>query len=307
MNKKPFIFLISVLLGLSFIGCESQPPTTLRLATYTYSTNDRIDNLQPLAEHLEAELARPISVHSYEDVASFLEGIKANEVDIGLINTLGYLLLSLDNTVMTPVANLKVQEDSKDNYKTVLLTNKMSLDNSNIAETLDSLNMLLVAPGSTSGNLVPRLYLSSMGIKSPEIQFKSLRYGGDHTITLQKLVEGETDLCSIGSNEYYKQLKKDSSLSTKTKVLWISEEIPLGPVLVSNSLSSSQKEQITKVFLSLHTNHSVALNGIKAGWSEAKQAEKFHAISDSYYDQFRNLNGNSTDLGKILNQFMTAQ
>ncbi|MEP1095834.1 MAG: PhnD/SsuA/transferrin family substrate-binding protein [Cyclobacteriaceae bacterium] len=304
MKKNALLLLGSILIGLLQVGCKNEAKP-LRLATYTYSTNDRIENLKPFSLELEKLLKRPVNIKSYPDVASFIEGIKSNEVDVALINTLGYLLLSLDNKNMQPTATLRVKSDAVDNYKTVVLTNRTDINDLNsLKSEVANLSMMFVAEGSTSGNLVPRLLLSSLGIKSPNEQFKEVKYGGNHTSTFNKLVAGEADICAIGSNEYFKQIQKDSSFLESVKPLWISEEIPLGPVLLNNSLTSSEKENITSSILSLHENNFDALQSIKEGWSEAKQAEKFYPITDSYYDNFRMVNGNNTDLADILDLFV---
>ncbi|MEM7105246.1 MAG: PhnD/SsuA/transferrin family substrate-binding protein [Bacteroidota bacterium] len=303
MNKNLSNLLIIILVNLLLMGCKSNDEP-LKLATYTYSTNNRINNLKPVSKELELLLERPIQIESYPDVPSFIEGIKSDEVDIGLINTLGYLLLSLDNKNMQPIATLKIRKGAVDNYKTVLLTRSSISDLEELKNEANNLSMMFVSEGSTSGNLVPRLLLSSIGIKSPERQFKEVKYGGDHASTFNKLLEGESDICAIGSNEYFKQIEEDSLLQQSTRLLWISEEIPLGPVLVNKSLSESDREIISNLFLNLHEKNLNVLHSIKEGWSEAKQAERFYPITDSYYDNFRTVNGNTTDLSDVLNLFV---
>ncbi|MEO9964496.1 MAG: PhnD/SsuA/transferrin family substrate-binding protein [Reichenbachiella sp.] len=296
---KNSIHLLAIVL---LMACSNQKEP-LQLATYTYATNDRIAHLEPLAEELKKSLDRPVEITSYPDVEAFVAGIKANKIDVALINTLGYLILSLDNEHMLPVATLKVKTDALDNYKTVLLSNKQISSTDFVKANSDSLSFMFVAPGSTSGHLIPRLYLSALGLHQPEDQFKSVTYGGNHTSTLERLLAGESDLCAIGSNEYFKQIKADSLLLTKTNLLWISDEIPLGPVLLNKRMSDSEKEKITTLLLDLHQVNAEALSSIKDGWSEAKQAEKFYAITDDYYDDFRSLNGQNTRLSEILNLF----
>lgn len=297
------IIVLIVLIGMLQFGC-TQSNQPLRLATYTYAANDRIENMRLLSQELENRLRRKVQMRSYPDVESFIAGIKSNEVDIALINTLGYLLLSSDNEHMIPIANLKIKEDAIDNYKTVLLaTNGRINDLSSLSKDAKDLTMMFVSEGSTSGNLVPRLFLSAVNIPSPEAQFKEVKYGGNHTSTFEKLLKGETDLCAIGSNEYFKQIQSDSTLEKDVKLLWISNEIPLGPLLINKGLSSEEKAIINNLILNLHTENVEALESIKAGWSEAIQAEKFQAISDEYYDSFREVNGNRTHLIEILRMF----
>ncbi|WP_350286780.1 PhnD/SsuA/transferrin family substrate-binding protein [uncultured Croceitalea sp.] len=292
-----------VLLSFLNMACESKI-RPLRLATYTYATNNRIRNLEPLSRELEKVLERPVHIESYPDAISFIDGIRSDEVDIALINTLGYLILSLDNEVMEPIAALKIKNDAVDNYKTVLLTNIDSITELNrLKHSSEELSMMFVAEGSTSGNLVPRLLLSSIGIKSPENQFKEVKYGGNHTSSFEKLLKGKADICAIGSNEYFKQIKKDSTLLDTHNLLWVSEEIPLGPVLLNHSFADEERKKIIDMFLTLHLKNSSALESIKSGWSEAKQTERFYPISDSYYNDFREINGNRTDLIEILDLF----
>jgi len=296
-------FIAFILLGCNDFSKDKDKP--LVLATYAYSTNDRIENLRPLSIALEKVLHRSVKIKSYPDVDTFIKGINTNEVDVGFINTLGYLLLYLHPTKMDPIATLKVQDNALDNYKSIILTNHMDLSDSiALREEAERLTITFVARGSTSGNLMPRLFLSSIGIQSPEKEFKAVNYGGNHTTTLNALKNGETDICAIGSNEYYNQIKTDSMLLQKTRVLWMSNEIPLGPVMLKKTISNSERKIITDVLENLHKNNPIAFDAIKAGWSEAKQVNRFYAISDEYYDHFRRLNGNGTKLSNILDFFM---
>ncbi|OJJ14210.1 hypothetical protein BKI52_43860 [marine bacterium AO1-C] len=286
-----------------FWGCTPDKKP-IKLATYTYATNNRIANMKLLAQTLEKRLKRSVETKSYPDVESFIGGIKSNEVDIALINTLGYLILAADNQHMLPTANLHVNKDAVDNYKTVFLTNNDSIrEYSAIPSKAGKLTMMFVKTGSTSGNLIPRLFLSAINIASPESQFKEVKYGGNHTSTLEKLINGEADLCALGSNEYYKQIQADSTLKKKVKLLWVSDEIPLGPVLVNKRMTLEDRKLITDILLNLHKENTPAFEAIKSGWSEAKQADKFQVISDKYYDSFREVNGNKTRLNDILKMF----
>ncbi|TAI46916.1 phosphate/phosphite/phosphonate ABC transporter substrate-binding protein [Flagellimonas allohymeniacidonis] len=302
MIKLHSVKLLTLLfLVLCSYRCQKKEP--LILATYTYSTNDRIDNLLPLSKDLEKQLNRKVEVRSYPDVPSFIRGIKAKEVDIALINTLGYLILSTDNDVMHPIATLKVTENAVDNYKSVLLGNTDSItDLKDLVGQVENLRMTFVAQGSTSGNLMPRLLLSSLGIKNPEADFESVSYGGDHTKTFNKLLSNETDIAAIGSSEFYKQIASKPGADS-LKVLWLSDEIPLGPVLLNNDLADTDREKISKVFLTLHQKAPHSLEAVKNGWSEAKQTDRFYQIDDGYYQNFRTLKGNSTDLPNILKSF----
>ncbi|WP_170827386.1 phosphate/phosphite/phosphonate ABC transporter substrate-binding protein [Roseivirga sp. 4D4] len=301
--KINFKTLLSI--SLTFLltcGCnqEEEPMT---LATYTYHTNNRIENLKPLAEILQSELGRRVIVKSYADVAAMLRGIDSDSVDIGLINTLGYLKWSIGHQNMEVVAALRTKEEARDNYKTVLLTNREDIDHlDDIVLKAKGLRMMFVNEGSTSGNLVPRLLFDAIGINSPNNQFMNVSYGGNHTDTWKRLLQGEADLCAIGSNEYYSQLEENPSLIESLKPIWISDEIPLGPVLLNNHLESETIKSITEVLLSLHRSNPEALESVKSGWSEALQAEKFYQINEQDYDSINTAFKNNKELQLIFNR-----
>ncbi|MBD0257264.1 MAG: phosphate/phosphite/phosphonate ABC transporter substrate-binding protein [Cytophagales bacterium] len=236
----------------------------------------------------------------------FLADLKAGKVDIALINTFGYLLLATERrNPMETLAALEVDPAVRDNYKTMLVAHpSVAVDNAaQLREKAKEYQFLFVAEGSTSGNLVPRMYLNSIGIANPEGAFKRVGYGGNHTTTLAQVVAGQADLGAFGSEEYHKLLARDPAAKDKVKVLWLSDEITLGPLLARKALPQAMREKLKTVLLTLHETHPEAFNAVKAGWSEAKGAVRYRLVDDGYYDSFRNLMGNQAALISILNQF----
>lgn len=302
--KQHFFLIIAVFCSLTLSGCSTKQKP-LVLATYTYADNNRLANLSPLSDYLEETLDFSIETKSFPDVNSLIMAIKKEEVDIAFINTFGYLLLALDNKTTIPAVALNVKNEATDNYKTVLLTRKNSelrtLDV--LARDTKEFKLSLVNVGSTSGNLVPRLLLSSIGINDPESRFSQVLYAGDHTKSFQKLVDGEVDLAAVGSSEYFKQMENNPNLKDVLHPLWTSDEIPLGPVLLSNKFDTEEKNRITKLLLDLNEIRPDLIEGIKGGWSEAKQSERFIPVDDSYYDSFRKFQGKEADLMQILGRF----
>ncbi|MBV6441067.1 MAG: putative phosphite transport system-binding protein HtxB [Saprospiraceae bacterium] len=298
-----------LLLLLLFLALHSwgQQPDTLHIATYRYAANDRVDNLRPFAAYLGERTGIATSVASYPSPKDLIAAMQAGKVDIGFINTFGYLLLTTqERSVMTPVAALNVRKGASDNYKTILLSSKASgvTDAGTLKAKAANLSLLLVSEGSTSGNLVPRMYLNSLGLNDPEKQFKKTAYGKTHAQTFQQVAKDEVDVAAFGSSEYAKALAADSTLLERVNVLWESEEIALGPVLLKKSLPGGLKKKITKELLALHKRRSPALESIKKGWSEAAHSERFIRADDRHYDAFRNLMGDPKALRVLLERFV---
>lgn len=300
MLKQFFTFLLVCVTSML------QGQQALRLATYQYADNDRIKNITPLAGYLQQQCGYTVTVKSYPTVHAFIEAIRNNETDIALINTFGYLLLEASDKKysMYPALTLSVQEDARDNYKTCLVAVATSPITTlqQIQQYASSTRMMLVAPGSTSGNLVPRLALSSAGIPDADKQFASMEYGKTHIGALQGLLKGDADLAAMGYTEYMK-LQKDTAAQRLLRLVWLSPEIPLGPVLIHTQLSRSVQQQIVAALLHIHQDNATALESLKAGWSEAKQATHYIRIKGSYYNTFKKILGKQQDLQRILTQF----
>lgn len=271
---------------ISFAGAaQSSHVDTLIFATYRYSDNNRIRNIEPFAKYFAEIVGHPVKVKSYESVHELIGGMEKGEVDIAFINTFGYLLLREKSSRYTIAAALQLPKGSPSTYQSAIVSSL----NSGIKsfETLSSnpgkYSLLLVNPGSTSGNLIPRLRMAEVGIKDPEGFFTSVSYTKNHALTLKQVVDGKSDLGAFGSEEYHKALLVDKGLSKKVNLLWESGPIPLGPVLFSHDLPRRISDQLIESLLSLHRKNPSAIEAIKSGWTEAIPADRFEKVNDSYY------------------------
>ncbi|HEY1022388.1 MAG TPA: phosphate/phosphite/phosphonate ABC transporter substrate-binding protein [Flavisolibacter sp.] len=296
---KPTFFLLIVLF---FTKASMAQP--LRMAVYQYADNSRTQNLQPLALHLEKRLAIPVTVRSYPTVHALIKGMQNKEVDVAFISTFGYLLLQAGNAnhPMVPVTAL-VAPNPDNNYRTAIVSRRDAalsyLEDLHTQGTAK--RMVFVATGSTSGNLVPRLMMNGVGIRDADTHFSSVTYSGTHAQALQTLLSGSADVAAMGSTEWE---KLDTVQKKDLKLLELSAEIPLGPVLLTNELAPRIRDQVTAELLSLHQSNAPALEAIKAAWSEARQATHFVAITEDYYRPFLSRLGTTEAVEAILKKFI---
>lgn len=283
------------------------PAQTLRLATYQYSTNTRVDNLRPLAAIIEKETGRVIEVKSYSNVQAFIEGMRNNEVDIALINTFGYILMQTSGKghPMEAVAALTVPQGQLDNYKTIFLVKATSKvkNMKGLVLAAGGLKLALVATGSTSGNLVPRMGLTTIGINQAEAAFDTVYYAGTHQAAVEALLQGKADVAAMGQDAWVKIRQSGISGVDSLQEIWLSPEIPLGPVLFHGSLQPAEKELLKQLLLDLDRSAPAALQSLKAGWTEAKNATHFNAISADHYQPFLQQFGDPKAIAAILKQF----
>lgn len=298
MRSSLFLFLV-------FLITEGTAQT-FRLATYRYDTNNRIVNLEPLANHIEKTLGIQVEIHSYQSVPEFITALQMGEVDLGFINTFGYLLLSASekkHPMWAPVTWV-VPKDTKDVYKTSFLArNNSTINWSKLKEKSAEIRVALVAPGSTSGNLVPRLLLNSRMISSPEKEFKSLQYAGTHKEAVETIINGSADLAAMGQDAFLVYQQENPGYKNELREIAVSPEIPLGPALVNTRLPVALQEKLVACLLIVHQDNPQVIEQLRAGWTEARKATHFEKIKPNHYQQLLEAFGPSEAVSGILLQF----
>lgn len=309
-NYIQAMFIMVCVWLLAWVYSSAQPAVqladTLTLATYTYSTNNRLQNIAPLGAFLERQLHRPVRTLSFPDPPSLANAVKSGVVDIAVMNTFGYLLLTASPKQKgVPVATFRIPAGKSSNYRTIVLarngleiTGKVWLRNK--AKTLA---VAFVSPGSTTGNLIPRLYFASQGIADAESAFARVVYAGTHAEALNLVRTGKVDIAALASEVYENSSSDSLQTSQKLTTLWTSPDIKLGPVVVKSSLSVSEQKAITKQLVGIERTAPEAFTALRDGWTEAKLADALVPTNDRYYDDVRRMFGEPKKAAELIAKF----
>ncbi|HEY0678024.1 MAG TPA: PhnD/SsuA/transferrin family substrate-binding protein [Chitinophagaceae bacterium] len=294
-----FHFLLS-LLAISQAGKQS--PYRLVLATYTYSTNDRLGSLRPLAEYLKQETGLEVVARSFPTVQQLMEAISKGEVDLAMINTLGYLSFQRNYpNIISPLVSLDPGGSGITNYGGCILASKRSGITSLKDIDKDKRHSLaLVGNASTSGNLVPRLILNSLGVRKAEEAF-NVYYAGTHKQVAEDLLTGKADIGGCGCDEFDKNVKSVEGFSEKVVNVASFNNIPLGPIVYRKTLDAGNVQKLEKALLEVHLKKPGVFREFCAGWTEFLESKKFRVSRDADYDEFRALFGDNESLWKLLN------
>ena len=297
-------FVLSVLLPrpcFLFAQNSLSNSNTLVIATYQYGDNPRIQNIEPVATHIGEVVGINTVVKSYPSVQLLLQAMNKGEVDVAFMNTFGYLILKEQTSSFEISAALHLPDEVASVYKSVIVSHPqffcISIEDA-VAQAGDNI-LILVSPGSTSGNLVPRLKLASVMPDDPEKFFLEVQYAEQHDLALQNMLKEKFALAAFGSEEYYKL----GSDTVKIRKLWESPPIPLGPVVCKKELSENIKIELKKALLTLHEQNPEALESVKAGWTEAKPADRYMEVDDAYYESLITLAGDRVRAMRIIRKF----
>lgn len=297
-----FLIVVSTLFSSAIWSQDSrQSVHKLIISTYQYADNPRIKNIEPFALHFGEANNLTVEVKSYPTVQELLKALENEEVDVAFMNTFGYLMLKEKSQAYETGVVLNIPKEKENAYKSVLVTGANIPENTLeevVAHAADFV-LVLVSPGSTSGNLVPRLKLASLQPGYPERFFLEIQYTNNHALAAQRALKGEVALCAFGSNEYYK-LGADT---VRMKKLWESPAIPLGPVMYRKKLPESLRDELQKSLLRLHVHNPEALEAIKSGWTEALPADRYISVADDYYESLLRLSNNPAVSMSIIKNF----
>ncbi len=300
-QMKKIQFLSIVFLCSTVAGMAQKPKDTLRLATYTYAVNNRLDNLRPLAAHLGRVTGYPVIAVSYPTVKALLDAIAHDSVDIAVMNTLGYLVLQKNNPgIVKPMLNLQLRRKDVTDYGACIVASKKSNISSlsDIKNTQKKRSLALVGSSSTSGNLVPRLILNSNGIVSAEANF-DVYYAGTHQKAMEDVLTGKTDLAGCGCAEV-DSAKAKNNFEDKAVLVAAYNDIPLGPVVYRKGVSKKIIKRVSRELSQLHINNPAVFRNFCAGWTEFKEAVMFKPVNDRHYDAFRAMFGNNESIWKLI-------
>ena len=296
----------SVFLLLLFIVSSNLNAQIIRLATYRYDTNARIANLEPLAEELQKKTGKKVELKSYNSIPEFITALQSNQVDIAFINTFGYLLYKTASSEggMEAVASWVVPPATEDVYKTSIVVKKGSgISWKNLPSKAGSSRMSLVAEGSTSGNLIPRLLLNGQLKKDPDNSFASIHYAGTHHGAVLAVLNGNADLAAMGQDAFYKLMRDTPAYRDQLDEIMVSPEIPLGPVMLNSGLDPFVSAKVRECLLHLHATNPHAMEQIRAGWTEARKATHFEKINPDHYTGLLDKFGNAEEVAEILRKF----
>jgi phosphate/phosphite/phosphonate ABC transporter binding protein len=297
-----YLFFGSFLLALSAQAQNTlNNSKSLVIATYQYGDNPRLKNIEPFASHLGEAADMKTVVKSYSTVHELLEAMRKNEVDVAFINTFGYLLSREVTQHYEVSVTLHLPDTAASFYRSVIVSPKGNHTTTleRAVERAGDNYLVLVSPGSTSGNLVPRLKLASMLSDDAEKLFVEVQYAQTHDAALKLALEEKFAIASCGSDEYYK-LGADTA---KFDLLWKSDPIQLGPVVVRKELPENIKITLQNTLLQLREQNPEALEAIKSGWTEARSADYFTVMKDDYYESLILLAGDKAKALRIIKKF----
>lgn len=292
---------LAVLSG-SILSCKSSHrsdgyPSVIRFA-FMPSEEEMQDNslrAQLMSKYLKSQLGIPVEIIDVSGYAPTIEAMHTGKVDIATFGPMGYILASqkagAEAIVSAGDANGKLGT-----YNSIIAVPKNSPLHSidNLKAQAKKLTFMFVDPASTSGYLIPRAYLQSIGI-NPDKDFGKVVFAGSQVAAILTVKAGKIDAGSVMQQMLIPRLIAMGKLAPDDlRILWTSDPIPHSPICVRNSLPGPLKEKIRQALLDIPQKDPALWDLFKKTYRIPDMT--FVPVHDSTYDGLRKFSEQLKDL-----------
>ncbi|MCG6114957.1 MAG: phosphonate ABC transporter substrate-binding protein [Mesorhizobium sp.] len=216
--------------------------------------SDRLRNNECWRETLEEALGIPVEMYPAPDYAGVIQGLVAGQLEYGALGASAYAAIYLQDPEAVEPIFVSAEADGSLGYIAAMYT-RADTDIHSL-EDMEGHSLAWADPNSTSGYLVPRAQLQAAGI-DPETYFSSTGFGGGHEQAVIAVLEGQYDAgvtWTSGQGEPSEGYSRgnlrrmvDNGLldMNDIRVIWESDLIPNGPVVIAKSLPQEVKDIVT--------------------------------------------------------------
>jgi len=294
--KKVTVVLITLLLGSSFAFAKCKDPKQLRFSfIHTEESSFELDLYKPVLNKLKANTGKRIEFYMPTSYASVAEALIGGFVDVAVLGPYGYITAKKQDPsieVFATYAKKKgFMQKEGPGYESVLITKKGSKFTTE--KSLKGTTVGHADPGSTSGDLIPRVVWAAQHMKTDADKFwKRVVYTGGHDLTTLAVHSGKVDAGFVASHRFDNVVSKGQVKLEDFNILWRSPAVPQDPFVYSGKLCDPIKKAIRDTFLDLGNDPSAQkfLANLKSA--------RFVAMTDKDYDVIRTLAKAKADFKK---------
>lgn len=265
--------------------CENPDELTFAIIP-TEETVAELELYKPVTDRLAAETGKPIQFFMPTSYAAVVEGLLGKFVDVAVLGPYSYVIANeKDETIEVFATYAKraghLQQEGP-GYAAALVTKKGSKFTD--VDSLKGSVLGLVDPGSTSGNLFPRVVFSKNVGGDLDAYFGKVVYTGSHELSTVAVANGKVDAAFVATHRFDNVVNKGDVALEDFNVLWTSPPIPQDPFVYRGTLCDDLKEKIRGTFLGLSME-----NEGEAGFLNNVKSNRFVAVSSADYDVIREL------------------
>lgn len=227
----------------------------------------------PVVEHLQTALNLKVNLKFVGDYAALITSMQHKHVDIAYFGPESYVQAAKRANAVALVK--QTNQSGVAGYRGIIITKKGS--NLNAIKDLKGKTWAFTDPNSTSGTLVPSIYLKEQGIE-PKKYFSKVVYSGSHEASILSVKSGRIDAAATNDLDFNVGLGKGWDRED-FNIIWTSDIIVGAPVAARKDLPQSLQNSIQKALVDFKDSKVL----------ERMKSQGFIQATDRDYDPVREI------------------
>lgn len=280
------ILISSILLAACQDGANkfSDPEELIVCMAITEDYDKTASKVHALKDYLSSTLNMPVTIHKLSNGTAIIEAIKAEKAHMGGVGAFSYLIAKSKIDISPMVTTASATPDTLHKYWSHLIVPS----NSNIHNIEDlkaqvgSTSLAWSYPTSTSGHLIPRGYLKSIGIVQAD--FEQVIVAENHAAAIYNCIKGKVDMAAVSNVTLAEYLKRGKIHKEDYRIIWSSEPIIRGSIFIHNKVNPVLQKKIKEALVNLYEKDPEAARSIHYQY---EYDVKYVPVDDKEYDQLR--------------------
>jgi len=288
------VLALSVMLALS--GCKNKGsvdgngmPQTLVMGLVQTDSFDEIKKVrEQFRTYLEKKLGMPVELIYSTDYNGLIEALKSNKIHMANLPPFAYVIATRAMK-LTPIVTLG-NNGKPSTYHSVIVVKRNSSINSiaDVKAHSKALTLCFSDPASTSGHLVPRGYLTTIGL-NPDTAFKQTIFAGNHAAAVLSVKSGKIDV-GCTTDLVFKIMTKAKMLKDgDLKVIWTSDPIVGDPIVVRADINPALTKKIQQAYLDMSKDEPEILHSYIKLFLKDTAKRSYMVVQDSMYNGLRKI------------------
>jgi phosphonate transport system substrate-binding protein len=249
------------------------------------------DAIEPFRQYLQKKLGVEVQLFFTTDYTAVIEGLRSHKIQAAELTPFAYVLATR-KPGLTPIATLGVN-GKPSLYHSIIITNpKTGLKTmDDVKARAKSLTLCFADPASTSGHLIPRAYLNSIGL-DPDHAFKETIFAGSHAASILSVTSGKIDVgCTNGDLSLDKMIREGNVKKEDFVVLWTSPAIVNDAITVRDELNKDFVKKLQDAYLDAAKEDFPAFNKFTRLYFPDNRNMSYIPAQDSMYNGLRGIAG----------------
>ena len=288
MKKSIILFFLFCLVACKQKAAYDQSSKDLVIGFVPSEEAERmVKNLTPVTNYLSKKLNTPVTLFKGSDYTAIIEAMRGEKLDVAVFGPFSYVLAS-KKIGAQPLVIPADKEGKLATYNSLIIANKKTgLKNlSELVTSQGKFTMSFSDPASTSGHLVPRGHLISLGLK-PETHFKNTLFSGSHTATILALASGKIDVAGCSFTVFNKMIDRGMLDINDVVVLWKSPDLPVDLVTIRKNIPSEYKSKIQNAYVQMAYEAPETASYFYEEWNDSSLV--YIPANDSMYSEIHRL------------------